>query len=173
MLGLSVTLTDAYHNLIVEANRGHGRLQDLEQDHFGCDHTEVGTWLAEQWQLPAVYPTAIRGSHNLGCVEEGSPELRPMVHCVALSGRLADIWCNPETEKSAREAAAAASTLLGIEGEALGTILTDVAEGVPPVSDLFEIDLGTPEELRGILQTAKDVLLTTTPQDTTQSIQGS
>ncbi|MCH8041746.1 MAG: hypothetical protein IH977_15590, partial [Nitrospinae bacterium] len=47
------------------------------------------------------------------------------------------------------------------------------AEGVPPVSALFEIDLGTPEAIRGILQTAKDVLLTTTPQDTTQSIQES
>ncbi len=80
---------------------------------------------------------------------------------------------NPETEKSAQEAATAASTLLGIEGEALDAILTDVAEGVPPVSDLFEIDLGTPEEIRGRLQTAKDVLLTTTPQDTTQSIQRS
>ncbi len=96
-----------------------------------------------------------------------------MVHCVALSGRLADIWCNPETEISARVAATAASTLLGIEGEALDIILTDVAEGVPPVSDLFEIDLGTPEEIRGRLQAAKDVLLTTTPQDTMQSIQGS
>ncbi len=41
----------------------------------------------------------------------------------------------------------------------------------PPVSDLFEIDLGTPEEIRGRLQTAKEVLITTTPQDTTQSIQ--
>ncbi len=94
MLVLSVTLTDGYHNLIVEANRCHNRLQELEQERFGTDHTEVGTWLAEQWQLPAVYPTAIRGSHNPGCVE-GSPELRPMVHCVALSGRLADIWCKP------------------------------------------------------------------------------
>ncbi len=69
MLVLSVTLTDGYHNLIVEANRCHNRLQELEQERFGSDHTEVGTWLAEQWQLPAVYPTAIRGSHNLGCVE--------------------------------------------------------------------------------------------------------
>ncbi len=94
-----------------------------------------------------------------------------MVHCVALSGWVADIWCNPETEKSAREAAAAANTLLGIGGEALEAILTDVAEGVPPVSALFGIDLATPEEIRGILQTAKDVLLTMTPQDTTQSIQ--
>ncbi len=95
MLVLSVTLTDGYHQLIVEANRGHDRLQDLEQDHFGCDHAEVGTWLAEQWQLPDGFQAAIRGSHNPGCVE-GSPELRPMVHCVALSGWVADIWCNPE-----------------------------------------------------------------------------
>ncbi len=79
--------------------------------------------------------------------------------------------CDPETEKSAQEAATAASTLLGIEGEALDTILTDVADGVPLVSALFEINLGAPEEIRGTLQTAKDVLLTMTPQDTTQSIQ--
>ena len=172
MLVLSVTFTDAYHNLIVEANRCHDRLQELEHKRFSADHAEVGTWLAEQWQLPDGFQAAIRGSHNPGCIE-WSPELRPMVHCVALSGWVADIWCDPETEKSAREAATAASTLLGIEGEALDIILTDVAEGVPPVSALFEIDLGTPEEIRGRLQTAKDVLLTTTPQDTTQSIQGS
>ena len=168
MLALSVTLTDAYHNLIKEANGDHDRLQALEHARFSADHAEVGTWLAKQWQLPDGFQVAIQGSHNPGCVEE-SPELQPMVHCVALSGRLADIWCDPESEKSAREAATAASTLLGIEKEALDTILTDVAEGVPRAADLFEIDLGTPEEIRGILQTAKAVLLTTTPQDTCPS----
>lgn len=160
MLALSLTLNKTYHEVVTASAASHHRLQELEHERFGCDHSEVGAWLANEWKLPDVFQAVIQGSHNPEGMET-LEEFMPMVKLVALSGRVADIWCQPDIEQSAQEAVQVANALLGEGAEMLDAILTGVAEGLPIASAWFEMDLGTTEENDKIIQTAKDVFLKT------------
>lgn len=160
MLALSLTLNKTYHEVVSAAADSHQRLHELEQERFGCTHAAVGAWLANQWKLPDVFQAVIQGSHDPEGVDT-LEEFRPMVKIVALSGRVADIWCQPNIEQTAQEAIQVANTLLGEGAEMLEAILTGVAEGLPVASSWFEMDLGTSEENERIIQSAKDAFLKT------------
>ncbi len=160
MLALSVVSADDYPRVVKDAAHSHHRLQELEQQQFGTDHVEVGVWLANEWKLPEVFPEAIRQSHYLHGTEPPE-EHSQIVKYVALSGIIADIWCWPETDQAVREAMLGIQALLNEGGEVLEPILTEIAESIPMISALFEIDLGAPGEIQETLQRAKEVLLNT------------
>lgn len=160
MLALSVVSADDYPRVVKDAAHSHHRLQELEQQQFGTDHVEVGVWLANEWKLPEVFQEAIRQSHYLHGTEP-QEEHSQIVKYIALSGTIADIWCWPETDQAVREAMSGIQALLNEGGEVLEPILTEIAESIPMISALFEIDLGAPGEIQETLQRAKEVLLNT------------
>ena len=53
-------------------------IEQVEREHFGVDHTTVGSWLAEHWELPADICAAIAGHHAPDAVSCGL--LVPLVH---------------------------------------------------------------------------------------------
>lgn len=86
-LVLSETHTDVYGSIMTQAEKNHTRLQELEREKIGADHSEVGAWLAENWQLPELLQAAVRCSHDP--LEMDVPEeFMPVVKTVAFSGRL-------------------------------------------------------------------------------------
>ena len=157
LLALNEVLPGAVRHLTDEAQGNHSTLQQLEIQRLGCDHAQMGAWLAEVWQLPEEYHSAIRYSHD-----PEQPELsggqEDLVRRVALSGRVADIWCGSDTEEMVQEAAQAAQQWLEINPEMLETILDQVAQGLPEVAGFFQIHLGSTEELEQVLKRAKDTL---------------
>ena len=98
-------------------------------------------------------------------VLETLEEFNPMVRLVALSGKIADIWCHPNIEQSAQDAIQAANTVLGEGPEMLEAILTGVAEGLPVASAWFEMDLGSSEENERIIHTAQESFLKTSGKE--------
>ena len=158
-LVLSETHTDVYGTIMTQAEKNHTRLQELEREKIGADHSEVGGWLAENWQLPELLQAAIRCSHDP--LEMDVPEeFMPVVKTVAFSGRLADIWCDPQTEQATEQAAVAAQSMLGMEYQELETCLDSIASGFLEMSGIFQIDLGNPQEIGDILECAKKTLRT-------------
>ncbi len=158
MLALSVVAADHYHEVVEEAAHCHHRLQELERQQFGIDHAEVGAWLAKEWSLPGVFREAIRLSHLQGG-GDSRDETTQIEKCVALSGPIADIWCRPDTEYAVREAILLAHALVNQDGAMVEPILMEIADSIPMISTLFEIDLGAPEEIQRILEKAKEILL--------------
>lgn len=117
-------------------------------------------WLAKEWKLPELYQGVIGGSH--GQDVDDRPEARsPIEQYVSVSGVIADIWCWPETEQAVCEAISVTQNLLNQGGEILDPILQEIAESIPMISTLFEIDLGAPDEIQQTLQKAQAVLLNT------------
>ena len=157
LLALNEVLPGAVRNLMDEAQGNHTQLQQLEIQRLGCDHAQMGGWLAEVWQLPEEYLLTIRGSHD-PVQPDLSPEQEDLVQRVALSGRVADIWCGCDTKQMVYEAAQAAHMWLDINPETFETILDQVAQGLPQVAGFFQIHLGTPQELEHVLHLAKETL---------------
>ena len=158
MLVLSVVAAEDYPRVVKDAAHCHHRLQELERERFGADHAEVGAWLANEWKLPEVFKEAIGQSHDLSGTESITG-CSPIVNYVALSGPIADIWCWPDIEQAVGEAMLGSQTLFNEGGAVLEPILTEIAESIPMISALFEIDLGAPDEIQHTLQKAKEALL--------------
>jgi len=167
VLVLSETHPEIYGDLITQADRNHTRLQDLEREHLGSDHTEVGAWLAENWQLPELLQIAIRCSHDP--MEMNVPaEFMGVVKCVAFTGRLADIWCQSDTESAVREAAGTAQDLLRMNPSDLQDSLEKITQGFLEMAGIFQIDLGNPQEIQATLDKAKEIVSNPSTSDTSQ-----
>src|SRR5690606_19573415 len=77
-LALLQALPESYARLLEDPPEPGQRL-DRERGIFGADHSEVGAWLAAQWNLPDSLQALIRDS------ETGQAD-NPMSACVAASG---------------------------------------------------------------------------------------
>jgi len=67
-LGFMVNLrvaADEFYGLLHRAQTEHRRLEDLEQDAWGCSHTDVGGMLAVKWTLDPVIEDVIKYHHRL------------------------------------------------------------------------------------------------------------
>ncbi len=157
ILVLSETHAEVYGNLMADAKKNHQQLLDLEKQHIGADHTEVGAWLGEFWQLPELLQLAIRSSHNLDEVKIPD-EFRDVIACVAISGKIADIWCDPETAQATQEAMNAAKEWHQMESQDLSGLLGEIASAFLEMTGVFQIDIGNPQEIDETLKVAQEIL---------------
>jgi len=53
------------YNPIIEAwHAGDSEIWAREREAFGFDHAQVGTWIANEWELPEILASAIGGHHS-------------------------------------------------------------------------------------------------------------
>ncbi len=157
MLALHKIIPDIYSKMLSQAGNDHGQMKQLEQQHLGCDHSELSVYLAGRWNLPDAFVTAFQHSH------ESSPEvlldLEMGTRCAVLSGDLSDIWLGDQNLDSFCEASMKAQTVLDMPPETLETVLGKVGDALPDLSTVFEVDLGSAEATNAVLEQAKEALL--------------
>jgi diguanylate cyclase (GGDEF)-like protein len=159
-LALARVAPDLYGPLCAKAGGNHAALQRLERIELGADHAEVGQWLTTNWNLPAPLCTAVGHSHDASALAGGlPPEVVQLSRVVALSGLLADIWVRDDTGDAAVIARERAMQLLRIDSAQLEPVLARMVAAMGDVSSLFEIDLGTPDEISSVLDEAQETLL--------------
>ncbi len=167
VLVMSEAFGKEYGELYQKANQDHDVLEGLEQGRWKTDHCEIGAWLAETWELPEVLREAVRGSHNPILASSEDETTRLTIRCVALSGRLADMWCHPQTEMAIQTAIDLSQELLEIDSEGVLEVAGQIIEGIPDMSAFFQISLGKPEEIQKVLDLLKQTInepASTTPE---------
>ncbi len=138
----------------------HTALADGERALFGEDHASVGAWLAERWKLPESLCAAIAGSHAPENLPEGThADIAHLVRLVAISGEVADVWIEADAAEAMKALRTTSSRLLQIDDLRLDATLCQVAIRSEEVADYFDMEIGSPEELSGILDQAKETLL--------------
>lgn len=69
---------EAFRACRLEASARNVGIEQVEREHFGVDHSTVGRWLAEHWELPVDICAAIGGHH---CPDSMLDDyLVPLVH---------------------------------------------------------------------------------------------
>ncbi|MEE8126383.1 MAG: HDOD domain-containing protein [Nitrospirales bacterium] len=131
----------------------HDTLRRLELENLGVDHAQVGAWLAQHWQLPEEFQVAILYSHTPELFET-PPDLQPLVDTVALSGLIADIWINPQTEAAIELVREKSQDRLIIQAGDWGPILDHIMTGIPQIASFFHTRLGSFEEITHIHRVA-------------------
>ncbi len=120
------------YSALLDHHLAHHELLAEETEILGCNHVEVGMWMAEAWHLPDYLAAAIRESH------EEYP-LEPLERAVALSGLIADIWVGADPVVARELAAEGADRLLGLRGEQFDELLAAVQQALPQTTRVFDV----------------------------------
>ncbi len=159
MLALSEVLKTTYWSLLRDSCDDHLRLERLEQEHLGTDHIEVGVWLAQEWNLPEFIGASTLGSHSPVRADGVAGDRSPVTACVALSRWIADVWMHQDAAAASRLGAERAKMLLNMDRPVFQEVLSEIAEAVPVLSDLFDIRVGAAESIRKIVDEAREALV--------------
>jgi diguanylate cyclase (GGDEF)-like protein len=143
-----------------KAKGDHSLLIDLERDTLGADHAEITQWLLVRWKLPDIFIDAAGTSHITYGQQDARDDTAQIEKIVRLSGWIADIWIRDEAAPAIETARVRAQSILGLGEERLGPILKEIADAMTgEVAKLFEVDVGSPDEIQSILEQAKEALV--------------
>ena len=150
-----------YEEVAAQAGDDHDRLAALESAAFGADHAAVGGWLVDSWKLPRPLCHAVTRSHRAQpALDRLLPDdVRRLATLVRLSALVADIWVRREPGECATRAREVAFAALNFNPLTFEAALTRTAAAVPTVGALFELQIGTAEEITAILEQATETLV--------------
>jgi diguanylate cyclase (GGDEF)-like protein len=117
----------------------------------------VGAWLADSWNLPELYGTEIRASHDPQ-VAESSEELHSVLECVSLSSWLAETWLDESASLDYLKSRSSIQMIRETERSELEAAAGIMHETLPDFSALFEIGLRDSEQVENLLLEARDQL---------------
>ena len=165
VLVMSEAFGNEYGLLYQKANQDHHLLETLEQGRWKTDHCEIGAWLAETWELPEVLRESVRGSHNPSLATTEDEASRLTILCVALSGRLADMWCHPQTETAIQTAIELSQELLEIDTDGVMEVAKQIIGGIPDMSAFFQVNLGNAEDIQKVLDLLEQTINGSVPTE--------
>jgi diguanylate cyclase (GGDEF)-like protein len=146
-----------------KAKGDHTLLIDLEREAFGTDHAEVTQWLLTRWKLPGLFSDAAGSSHMVETVRDPHDDSGTIEKIVRLSGWIADIWIREDAAPAIELARQRAQSILNLGEDKLPAILKEIAAAMTgEVAKLFEVDVGSAEDIQGILEQAKEALVVAT-----------
>lgn len=150
-LALLQALPAAYARLLEDPPEPAQRLE-AEREIFGADHSEVGAWLAAQWNLPASLQALIRDS------ETGQTN-NPMSACVAASGHLADLWLAPPDQRHRGYPLEQALAIRDLSLPAINGIIDSMTAALPEVETLFDVRLDCAHHAADLKRQARETLI--------------
>jgi diguanylate cyclase (GGDEF)-like protein len=160
MLALTQVLGAEYQALLARAGDDNEALAALEYGTLGTDHAEVGAWLLGRWHLPAMMCTAAGLSHSPSRLQgEPDSETASLVKITATAGLLADVWLRADVAGATVRARIRARGLFDLSEEALQALLSRIAAAMPEIAPMFELDLGNEEDIAGVVEQAKEILV--------------
>ena len=128
------------------AGYNHDLLRQLELEQLGVDHSQVGAWLAQHWQLPEEFQVSILYSHNPS--QFYTPEeYQTLVDSVALSGLVADFWISSSPETALDKVKEHAEGRLTVTAEDWGPLLHSMHKALPQIASFFHTRLGNWEDI--------------------------
>ncbi len=157
MLAIDRVAPEVYEN-IAPFGMPHDTLVKHESNCLGADHTEVGAWLLQDWQMPQVLVDAVANSHDPAAANVADSH-RNLVKITALSGLLADSFASSDGAAAMPAVARSVAQELKIGPERLSELYNMLLEQIPEAESVFEMDLMTEEEIQALMETAHETLL--------------
>ncbi len=156
VFALDAALPERYGRLLADS-ASHDALLVREQSELRSDHGAAGGWLMRYWRLPDYLTCAALGSHDPEGVDIAE-SLRPCVCCVALGGRIADLFLVGGATEDSERLGEHANGWLGLGHQELEWVLEKVKENLPELERLFGTDIISARWAAGIVDDAREVL---------------
>ena len=133
IMTLRATYPKESHELYAEAALSHRQLSESEQRLFGCDHSQVGAWLAAKWGVPTPLAQRICDSHNEYDITAADRL------CIQLSGPIADAWLSSHPAQSLVAVVREFETYQGAHAISLRLLLENIQEQLPALADMLQM----------------------------------
>jgi diguanylate cyclase (GGDEF)-like protein len=141
-----------YGRLAVTAANDHNALVEIELKELGADHAQVGSWFLDKWKLPESLVKAVNTSHEKENIEG------LLAKSVAIGGKVAEIWVNPNAIAATEFAADSAKKLMGFSSEHFEQVLTATAADLAEVTANLDIPVGDEAFINKLLDQAREAL---------------
>ncbi|MCH9032016.1 MAG: HDOD domain-containing protein [candidate division Zixibacteria bacterium] len=135
---------EIYGRILAETEAG-GHLRELEQDEWGVDHTAVGQFLLEQWNLPSEICEAV-GNHHPDCNSLEKAKYSNLTLCVSLANTISRYRITERSGDSVQRFETKTKILeaLGLLPEQVLIVEEKLPEEIIKLSSYLEIDVGDP-----------------------------
>lgn len=158
MLALDKALPDLYSSLHNNQFK-HEEIYELEINTFEADHSAVGAWLLDEWNLPSQIIEPICNSHNYDYQSElSSTNLTKSLVCASL---LADIFIadGGDINNSIFNSIEKAKNIVRLSNDNFHSIIEITSENYTDMASMFDIEFDNPNMLELISEQAKEVLI--------------
>ncbi|GEN27676.1 hypothetical protein HVA01_13220 [Halovibrio variabilis] len=152
ILALRATYPKEADGLYSEGLLTHRQLAESEQRFFGCDHSQVGAWLAAKWGLPTSLAQHICDSH--GDYDIAAPDML----CIQLAGSIADAWLSPHPAQAFVSVIRELETLDGTHALSLRDLLDKIHQQLPALADMLQMAAPPVQDNETLLAEAQQLL---------------
>ncbi len=131
---IAMNLPDLFETILKEVIASGRAMDEVERQHLGYDHTEVGALILNEWKMPQKLIDIVRGHHNFKKIQSGPIELSVvhvanlLVHAMGIGSSGEDI--PPPFEESAW-------TQLGLDVEILPKLCEEIDRQFLEVERIF------------------------------------
>ena len=158
IMALRATYPKESNNLYTEIALSHRQLAESEQRLFGCDHSQVGAWLAAKWGVPTPLAQRICDSH--GEYDITTPDKL----CVQLSGPIADAWLSSHPAQSLVAVVREFESYQSAQTISLRQLLENIQEQLPALADMLQMTAPPLQNNESLLAEAQQLLFQQTLQ---------
>ncbi|WP_052383844.1 GGDEF domain-containing protein [Litchfieldella xinjiangensis] len=151
MLAIDAIEPTLYADLPLDA-LNHTEIAWHEQQRLGCDHAQVGAWLAGQWGLPSRLVKGIANSHR------PLETLDIRERCIVATGLIADAWLAPHPPHAFVDLVPILLEYFSLETKDVQALLVSLQDELPPLARLFEITQPPAFNATHLLLEAKQLL---------------
>lgn len=152
IMALRSTYPSESQNLYNGPSQSHRQLSVAERDLFGCDHSQVGAWLAAKWGVPTPIAQRICDSHS-----EYDVTTLDML-CIQLSGPIADAWLSPNPAQSLVTVIRKFETYQGAHSISLHQLLENIQQQLPALADMLQMAAPPLQDNVSLLAEAQQLL---------------
>ncbi len=150
LLALAQSHADTYLPLLRQAT-SNSDLIARERTALQCTHADVGAWMAEHWGLPRYLQDSVAHSEDL------EPSNDTFLTCVQLSGAVADIWLEQDTDAARERALDITCARLQLDSAQFDQVLTRISESLPAIASLFDTSPATPARVNDLIEHAREL----------------
>ncbi|MDQ7734124.1 diguanylate cyclase [Halomonas sp. SpR1] len=158
IMALRATYPNESQHLYTKTPLSHRQLSESEQRLFGCDHSQVGAWLAAKWGVPTPLAQRICDSHDEYDITA------PEKLCVQLSGPIADAWLSSHPAQSLVAVVREFETYQSAQTISLRHLLENIQEQLPALADMLQMTAPPLQDNESLLAEAQQLLFQQTLQ---------
>lgn len=152
ILALRATYPSETTKLYSSSTLNHRQLSEAEQELFGCDHSQVGAWLAAKWGVPTPLAQRICDSH--GEYNIASPDML----CIQLSGPIADAWLSSHPAQALVNVIREFEAHEGAHTISLRHLLENIQQQLPALVDMLQMAAPPMQDNESLLAEAQQLL---------------
>ena len=132
----------------------------LEKEVLNVDHSLIGAWLLDSWNLSDYLVKSVLYSHSLNIPDENqSKEDNYFHYCVNLSGTLADVWLDEHPGELLLSVLDVAKQILNIDNDEFNQLIVEIDNFLPDISSMFEMKLIGERTREQVIYEARELLL--------------